>query len=221
MVIILNILPFILLRMKRVYSNIFKYSFKTVNMLNFHRITCVTCPFFSDLYNLYTLAFPANERRSWAGLEFELNYEKRFYAHALVQDDKFVGLFNYWTFDRFYYIEHIAVASTMRGQNIGTEAMKIFKSQTNIPIVFEVEMPNNPTSIRRINFYERLGFSVLSHNYAQPPYEGEEFLLPMQLMSNDLHFANTHFNLIKETLYNKVYHYQEDTEEISNNPIPN
>jgi len=177
-------------------------------MLNFHRITCVDCPFFSNMYNLYTLAFPLQERRTWAGLEYELNYEKRFCAHALVQNDKFVGLFNYWTFDRFYYIEHIAVVSTMRGQNIGTEVMEIFKSQTKLPIIFEVEMPNNdPTSIRRIHFYEKLGFSVLSHKYAQPPYEGDGFLIPMQLMSNDTHFADSHFDLIKDTLYDKVYHF--------------
>jgi ribosomal protein S18 acetylase RimI-like enzyme len=184
-------------------------------MLNFHRITNVSCPLFLNLYNLYTLAFPLAERRSWAGLEFELSYEKRFCAHALVQDDKFVGLFNYWTFERFYYIEHIAVAPTVRGHKIGTEAMEVFKSQTKLPIIFEVEMPTNPTSIRRINFYEKLGFSVLSHNYAQPPYEGDGFLIPMQLMSNDTHFADTHFEMIKETLYKKVYHFELEKETLN------
>jgi len=34
----------------------------------------------------------------------------------------------------------------------------------------------------------------------------------MQLMSNDLHFSNTHFDLIKETLYEKVYHYEVEKE---------
>jgi ribosomal protein S18 acetylase RimI-like enzyme len=158
------------------------------------------------------LAFPVAERRTWAGLEYELTYEKHFYANVLLKDDKFAGLFNYWTFDRFYYIEHIAVAPTVRGQGIGTEAMEIFKFQTKLPIVFEVEMPTNPTSIRRINFYEKLGFAVLSHNYAQPPYESDQFLLPMQLMSNQKHFADSHFELIKDTLYREVYHYEVENE---------
>ncbi|MEI6553977.1 MAG: GNAT family N-acetyltransferase [Paludibacter sp.] len=187
-------------------------------MLNFHRITSVNCPHFSDLYKLYTEAFPAKERRTLGGLEYELTYEKRFCAHALVQNDKFVGLFNYWTFDRFYYIEHIAIVDTIRGQNIGTEAMGIFKTQTILPIVFEVEMPINTTSIGRIRFYEKLGFSVLSHNYAQPPYEGEGFLIPMQLMSNSRHFADTHFELIKETLYENVYHFEVEKEIRTPNP---
>lgn len=179
---------------------------KSLEMLNFYRITEVTDPFFTNLYNLYTLAFPTAERRSCTGLEFELTYGERFCAHALIQNDKFVGFFNYWTFDRFYYIEHIAIVPTMRGQNIGTEAMKIFKQQTNLPIIMEVDMPNNSASIRRIKFYEKLGFTVLPHNYAQPPYETEGFLLPMLIMSNDAHFANTHFELIKENLYKNVYH---------------
>jgi len=195
-----------------------KSQFKSENMLNFHRITNVNCPHFSDLYNLYIQAFPPEERRTWGGLEYELTYEKRFCAHALVQNYKFVGLFNYWTFDRFYYIEHVAISQQMRGQNLGTEAMEIFKSQTKLPIVIEVELPSNVDAISRIRFYEKLGFSVLSHKYAQPPYEGDGFLIPMQLMSNDLHFADSHFELMKETLYDKVYHYELEKEQSAPTP---
>ncbi len=86
--------------------------------------------------------------------------------------------------------------------------MGILLSKMKLPVVLEVEMPNNPTAIRRIHFYERLGFSVLSHKYAQPPYEGDSFLLPMQLMCNNLHFADSHFELIKENIFQEVYHYE-------------
>ncbi len=181
-------------------------------MLTFHRINSVSDPFFTNLFNLYALAFPPSERRSWAGLEYELSYEKRLYACALVQDNMFVGFLNYWLFDKFCYIEHFAVCPTLRGKHFGTEAMEILKSKTNLPIVFEVEMPNNSTAIRRIKFYERLGYIVLSHSYAQPPYEGGDFLLPTLIMSNNNHFAATHFELIKETLYTQVYHYEVEKE---------
>lgn len=177
-------------------------------MLNFYRINSVSDPLFADLFNLYRLSFSRAERRSWAGLEYELTYEKQFFANALVQNDKFAGLFNYWTFENFYYIEHFAIIPAMRGQHIGTEAMEMFKSQTGLPVIMEVEMPEDPASIRRIEFYKKLGFSVLSNHYAQPPYEGDGFLLPMLLMSNDLHFGATHFERIKKTIYDKVYHYE-------------
>lgn len=179
-------------------------------MINFHRITCASCTHFQSMYNLYALSFPQAERRSWDGIIHEITYERKFGAHALVRDDKFVGLFNYWVFDKFFYIEHLAVLPGCRNEGVGAEAMEIFKSQCSHPIVFEVEMPTDSQSIKRIAFYEKLGFKVISHRYAQPPYDGEgDFLLPMQLMTNDLHFATTHFDLIRKTLYRDVYHWEE------------
>jgi len=102
----------------------------------------------------------------------------------------------------------VAITPKLRNMGNGSEAMNIFMEQINLPIVVEVEMPNNIAASRRILFYERLGFSIMSHNYAQPPYEGNGFLMPELIMSNDIHFANTHFEKIKETLYHKVYHYE-------------
>ena len=177
-------------------------------MLHFHKINTVNNQFFSNLFTLYTLAFPPAERRTWAGLEYELNYEKRFCANALILDGEFVGLFNYWNFERFCYIEHLAISPKFREQGLGSEAMGIFMEQTKLPVILEVEMPNNIIASRRILFYERLGFSILSHTYAQPPYEGNGFLMPELIMTNNIHFANTHFEMIKETLYNEVYHYE-------------
>ena len=186
-------------------------------MLNFNRISAVGDLLFTNLFNLYTQAFPLQERRSWAGLEYELNYEKRFSANAIIQNDKFVGLFNYWTFERFNYIEHVAIIPSLRNQHLGTEVLKIFMEQYKLPVILEVEMPNNIVASRRILFYERLGFSIISHNYAQPPYEGDGFLMPQLIMSTDLHFANTHFEKIRDTLYDNVYHYEHS---VDKNTVP-
>jgi len=209
----MNIFRSTLLRLEKSPDDIFKFVFKMKSMLNFYPITSVSDPLFTNLFNLYVQAFPPTERKSWEGLEYELSYEKRFHVYAFKLDDKFVGFLNAWIFDRFYYIEHFAVSPNFRDQHIGSEALKILMSQTKLPIILEVEMPNNPTAIRRIQFYERLGFSVLSHKYAQPPYEGNGFLLPMQLMSNNLHFAGTHYEFIKENLYTNVYHYTAEPEQ--------
>jgi len=48
----------------------------------------------------------------------------------------------------------------------------------------------------------------VAHNYAQPPYDGNGFFIPELIMSNDIHFANKHFDMIKEILYENVYHYE-------------
>ncbi len=54
-------------------------------------------------------------------------------------------------------------------------------------------------------FYERNGFKVVQHPYAQPYYDGSGRMLPMLIMTNDTHFANKNFPLIKKTLYEEVY----------------
>ncbi len=176
-------------------------------MLDIQRVNSVFNPHFSQLFNLYIQAFPPSERRNYGALELVLNNESRFYALILLQNEKFVGFLNYWTFDRFLYIEHFAIDANLRGKHYGSEAMNIIISQTKLPILFEVEMPNNALVSRKIRFYERLGFKVLSHYYAQPSYDEKGFLLPMLIMCNDTHFANTHFELIKKTLYEEVYQY--------------
>jgi ribosomal protein S18 acetylase RimI-like enzyme len=161
---------------------------------------------------LYIRAFPVSERRSWEGLEHELLYEKKFHPQVLLQDNQFVGFLNYWKFDEFDYIEHFAVTDQMRNKQIGTEAMEIFMKKSNLPIILEVEMPKNSLAERRIKFYERLGFLVLTNEYSQPPYNSEvgDFI-PILIMSNDIQFANSHFDLIKETLYDKVYHWEKSS----------
>ena len=161
------------------------------------------------MYELYRSAFPAVERRSLGSLEQILNYDKNFEMDALLKDGDFVGFFNFWTFERFVFGEHFAIDPKMRGQNIGSEVVKTFVSKINLPVVLEVEMPTDAQSIRRIDFYERLNFKVLSHNYAQPYYDGSGKLLPMLLMSNNYHFADKHFSLIKNTVYKNVYQYVE------------
>jgi ribosomal protein S18 acetylase RimI-like enzyme len=183
-------------------------------MLNLYRIIDVRDPLFVNLYNLYSLAFPASERRTWADLEYELTYQKNFFANVIIKDETFVGFLNFWKFDRFCYIEHLAVLPASRGKNIGTIAVELLTKSIKLPFVLEVEMPSTPDAIRRINFYERLGFSVVNHPYAQPPYDRDGFLLPMMLMCNDKHFAENHFETIKAIIYTQVYHYKENDETI-------
>ena len=174
-------------------------------MLDFYRIINVYDPMFNRLYNLYTASFPHPERRSWDGLVHELIYEKRFFSNALLHENEFVGFLNYWKFEQFYYIEHFAVLEKMRGQNIGSEAIEMLKRQSKVPIVFEVELPVDELTRKRVHFYERLDFTLLLQEYAQPAYIDDESQVPMKLMCNDEVFGNENFEAIKSTLYSEVY----------------
>jgi len=183
----------------------YKLSININKMLDFYRIINVYDPMFSRLYNLYTASFPHPERRSWDGLVHELIYEKRFFSNALLQENEFVGFLNYWKFEQFYYIEHFAVLEKMRGKNIGSDAVEMLKKQSKVPIVFEVELPVDEATRNRVHFYERLSFTLLLQEYAQPAYIDDELQVPMKLMCNDELFGNENFEAIKSTLYTEVY----------------
>ena len=177
-------------------------------MLKFIKIHSVHDSNYEAVFNLYNSSFPPNERRSRESLEMVLNADSRFNVYALENEQGFVGFFNYWKFSRFYYIEHFAIHPQHRNHSYGSEVIRLFLSTVSLPVVLEVEMPKTITASRRIHFYERLGFYVMSNFYMQPPYDGESFLLPMLIMSNDYHFTNKHFHLIKEVLYKEVYNFE-------------
>jgi ribosomal protein S18 acetylase RimI-like enzyme len=178
-------------------------------MIEFRKIENSSDLLFSKIYGLYENTFPAVERRSAENLKQVLNHNKAFEMDALMIDDGFVGFFNFWKFDDFVFGEHFAVDPKMRGKNIGSEVVQALCAKVNLPVVLEVELPEDEFSIRRINFYERLGFRVLPYNYAQPHYDGSRKMLPLLLMSNDYDFSDKHFGRIKKTVYKGVYDFEE------------
>jgi GNAT superfamily N-acetyltransferase len=178
--------------------------------IEFRKVENSADPLFVKMFELYQRAFPAVERRTLSSLEGVLEHDKRFVMAVLLKDGEFVGFFNYWLFESFIYTEHFAVNQKLRGQNIGSEVIKTFFINTNLPVIFEVETPENELAIRRIAFYERLDCKLLPHKYAQPHYDGSGNLLPMLLMTNNYSYVDKHFNLIKNIVYRVVYNYCEE-----------
>ncbi|OIP82620.1 MAG: hypothetical protein AUK44_07325 [Porphyromonadaceae bacterium CG2_30_38_12] len=162
---------------------------------------------FEELYSLYTHAFPIFQRRSWAGIEQVFNKKPNFSCNIIKQDDVFVGLLSYWTFDKFVYIEHFAIHPNFQNKGIGSDVMKQFMQQISLPIVIETETPRNIQANQRINFYERLGFYIIPEFYMQPPYDNGQVILSMLIMTTDYHFVSKHFQQVKNTLYKEVYKY--------------
>jgi ribosomal protein S18 acetylase RimI-like enzyme len=159
----------------------------------------------STIHELYHSAFPANERRPWAEMELLEMNEKRFTIKSISRDGTFCGFITSWNFDDFVYVEHFAVADIVRGKGVGSEIIDDFCNAAQRPVVLEVETPKTTQAIRRIAFYERHGFKVVSQTYMQPPYDKKSFYLPMLLMCNDSTFGEKHFSRIKNTIYTEVY----------------
>jgi GNAT superfamily N-acetyltransferase len=94
-----------------------------------------------------------------------------------------VGLLSYWDFGWFRYVEHLGVAAAEQGEGYGSRMLRAFQEASPLPIVLEVELPEDETTRRRVAFYERQGFRLWAHPYAQPPYRPGDAPVPMRLMA--------------------------------------
>jgi ribosomal protein S18 acetylase RimI-like enzyme/branched-subunit amino acid transport protein len=172
---------------------------------------------FSDLnitQSLYESAFPPAERRSFEELQRIATAKSAFRTAIYKKEHNLLGFIFYWKFmpshlpifssshfRPFLYIEHFAVAEQLRNQGFGRKLLQDFCSKTKLPIILEVEKPDNEIAQRRIGFYENLGFQVSDFPYIQPAYSPEKQPVPMLLMYR----GNVEVDVAVEVLKKEVY----------------
>ena len=128
-------------------------------------------------------AFPAQERRDTPQQREYSDSNPLFCNNVIVEDGKPVGMISYWDMGDFYYIEHFAIDPSLRNGGYGKRVLESIQTKLQGPIVLEVEEPTEEMSIRRINFYKRLNFTLHEKPYMQPPYRTGDSGLPMLLMT--------------------------------------
>ncbi|MDR1544585.1 MAG: GNAT family N-acetyltransferase [Prevotellaceae bacterium] len=158
----------------------------------------------SDIFlakNLYEQTFPPDERRNFDDLLKIAKTKSAFCTEILKKENEFLGFIFYWNFADFVYIEHFAVEERFRNQGFGKEIMQNLCKKTVLPIILEVEKPDNKISSRRIGFYENLGFKVAEIPYLQPAYSPDKNPVPMFLM----HRGQLCLKKCVETIRREVY----------------
>ena len=100
----------------------------------------------------------------------------------LADGDANVGFIGIWELEGGAYVEHIAVYPAFRGKRYGSDAVRAVQAAFGA-LVLEIEPPRTPDQIRRLHFYERLGFVVNPVDYLQPPYREGDAPLPLLLLS--------------------------------------
>ncbi|MDR1877030.1 MAG: GNAT family N-acetyltransferase [Flavobacteriaceae bacterium] len=135
--------------------------------------------------NLYIESFPKEERRppDKTFKLYEENKDKFFILLASTEDQR-VGFLTYWDLGEFIFAEHFAILPDFRDSGYGSMVMNLFMENTTQPVVLEVEPPTSHIAVRRIKFYERLGFKLWDDvEYRQPSYYQDGKSYPMKLMS--------------------------------------
>lgn len=174
------------------------------------KLTITDTLFLKKVKKIYENSFPLNERRAFEEV-MDLLTDKRFYLFAVTFENEVVGMLSKWNFKTFIYIEHFAISAAFRGNGLGSFVLQKLIQEDSRQIVLEVELPEDEISLKRIKFYERIGFSICHESYIQPPYDKDKdkAALPMLIMARqDIHSIHE-FRNIRKTLHQEVYGYYE------------
>ena len=155
------------------------------------------------LEKLYEESFPVEERRPWA-LIADPSKKDCPKLYAIIADGHIAGMLTLWSFDNFAYIEHLTVNPSLRGKGVGSEAMRQLIEKIGMkPLVVEIEPPteNIPDTLRRLDFYTKLGFQTIATDYIQPPYTASLPSVPMHLLAT----AVLPVGSTSSTLHHEVY----------------
>jgi ribosomal protein S18 acetylase RimI-like enzyme len=144
--------------------------------MNYTSINNAEHPLFGQAWQLYRTSFPPEERRLLCSQKKIMDHP--LYHFEIIADrDEFIGFILWWGFEDVRYVEHLATSPRLRGNGYGRRILRKFLSDSEIPVLLEVEHPATEINRRRIGFYRRTGFVLNGHTYRHPPYrKGGEYV---------------------------------------------
>ena len=155
----------------------------------------------SRIFAAYESTFPEDERRDESQFLALLDNPDSF-IFSVKNDETHVGYVILWKLENCYYLEHFEVFEEFRNLKLGSQILAELKAKFG-NIVLESEPSHlDEMAERRINFYLRNGFSIISEDYIQPSYGPGKSSMNLFLLSN---FDVTEVQVIEKELHTKVY----------------
>ncbi len=152
------------------------------------------------IYHHFQQTFPIDEQRSKHDF-LALNQKENCVLLAIYFGDNLIGYFVIWQLSSFWFLEYFEIFLEHRAKQYGNQAMKLLLE--NYPnMVLEIEPDVTPIQKKRLLFYQKLGFSVLSKDYLQPSYSNEKKELPLYLL---VHLHQQETKSIISEIHLKVY----------------
>ena len=171
--------------------------------LTFRTITDSNSMDFRDFWDLYESSFSLDTRRSLDSQKSVMR-NSTYHLFGASISGIFVGFLSTWKLPKLTFIEHFAVKNNLRGKGIGSNLLTIFL-KNNKKLLVEVEPPKSELQMRRIKFYEKLGFALNASEYVQPSYGEGKNPVQLLLMSYPKLLSQNDFFQVKEQLYSTVY----------------
>ncbi len=120
---------------------------------------------YAQVWNLYTEAFPKEERRTFEEQQKILK-RANYYPFVYVKGEQVIGLLFSWQFGDYTYIEHFAIDSNLRGQAYGSLILSDFIAHHK-NVYLEIEPVCDVMTEKRFLFYQRFGFILNLHKHLQ------------------------------------------------------
>lgn len=160
----------------------------------------------SEAASLYRAAFPVKEIRSEADHLRALD-DPAFEADGIWLGETFAGLLYFWKHKEWHYIEHLAIDPELRGHRIGSRALEAFCRGKQV--ILEIDPPEDEISIRRLHFYQRLGFVENPHPYLHPSFQQPFETHRLVLLSYPRAIENDEAREIADFVRERVLRYSE------------
>lgn len=171
--------------------------------LHYKPIGSVEDPLFQPAIDLLEQSFVSDERPTF---NQSLLDNHQYTLSAWYSDQKFVGCLSWWSFDRFTFMEHIAIAPEQRNSGLGAAIIRSFlRRGKDILSIGECELATTKVAARRIEFFKRLGFIVNDYDYIQPAYSEIKSPVPMHLITYPRAITTEEYDAYSRIIHTQVY----------------
>ena len=155
----------------------------------------------SRIYRPYEKTFPPNERRDED--QFLTLLEKpECFIFTIKKESNSVGYLILWKCSDFHFLEHFEIYEEFRNLKLGSQLLAILREKFGDIILESEPAQLNAMAERRINFYLRNGFKIISEDYIQPSYGTGKNSLHLFLLAN---FHTTDIKSAEIEIHQTVY----------------
>lgn len=160
----------------------------------------------AEAWTVYENSFPYCER--WNAADYDRAFrDPHFEADGIWRGAEFIGLLFHWNAGEFHYVEHLAICSKLRGQDMGSKALSAFCRGKRV--ILEIDPPVDEISIRRLHFYQRLGFVENPHEYIHPSFRRPFTPHKLVLMSYPTPLSEEEARTFADFIRERVLRYSE------------
>ncbi|HBO22716.1 MAG TPA: GNAT family N-acetyltransferase [Providencia sp.] len=167
-------------------------------MLIVKRITRDDFGKINDVNKLYDSAFPRYEQRSYQGRVSILGHDD-YHLYYFTDNEIFVGFIGSWKINDYFYVEHLAISPTLRGQGYGQVVLKQFCTEVN-NVILEIDPVIDEVSQKRLSFYQHCGFKQNSYQHTHPSYYPENEPHKLEVLTFPTEIDRESYHLFSEKL---------------------